>query len=93
MAVLGLAIVGFGQSICFPNLVALISLSTPPDRQGEMLGLNMSNNALARIGGPIYAGQLFSLVSPGAPFALGAFLILPALVMAYQVMKLLPRRT
>ncbi|MDP3855477.1 MFS transporter [Phenylobacterium sp.] len=92
MAVLGLAIVGFGQSICFPNLVGLISISTPPDRQGEMLGLNMSNNALARIGGPIYAGQLFSMVSPGAPFALGCILILPALVLAFQVLKRVPRR-
>lgn len=92
MAVLGLAIVGFGQSICFPNLVGLISLATPPDRQGEMLGLNMSNNALARIGGPIYAGQLFSMISPGAPFALGALLILPAVVLAFQVLKRAPRR-
>ena len=32
----------------------------------------MSNMALARIGGPIYAGQLFSLVDPGA-----AFVVLP----------------
>lgn len=92
MAVLGLAIVGFGQSICFPNLVGLISLSTSPDRQGEMLGLNMSNNAFARIGGPIYAGQLFSMISPGAPFALGALLILPALVLAFQILKRAPRR-
>ena len=89
-AVLGLAIVGFGQSICFPNLVGLISKATPPDRQGEMLGLNMSNNALARIGGPIYAGQLFSLVSPGAPFALTAILIVPALILAIQVARRMP---
>jgi MFS family permease len=92
MAVLGLAIVGFGQSICFPNLVALISLSTPGDRQGEMLGLNMSNNAFARIGGPVYAGQLFTLVSPGAPFLLTAVLIAPAIALAFQVLKRTPRR-
>jgi MFS transporter, DHA1 family, tetracycline resistance protein len=92
MAVVGLAIVAFGQSICFPNLVGLISLSSSPDRQGEMLGLNMSNNALARIGGPIYAGQLFSLISPSAPFALGALLIVPALVLAFQVLKRTPRQ-
>lgn len=90
-AVLGLAIVGFGQSICFPNLVGLISKATSPDRQGEMLGLNMSNNALARIGGPVYAGQLFSLVDPAAPFALTAILIMPALVLAWQVWKRLPQ--
>ena len=85
MAALGLAIVVFGQSITFPNLVAMISMATPPERQGEVLGLNMSNSALARIGGPILAGQLFSAVAPGAPFLLTALLILPALVLARQV--------
>lgn len=93
MAVLGLAIVVFGQSITFPNLVALISMATPSERQGEVLGLNMSNSALARIGGPILAGQLFSLVSPGAPFALTALLILPAIWLCLQIMtKVADRR-
>jgi hypothetical protein len=50
-----------------------------------MLGLNMSCNALARIGGPIYAGQMFSAVSPASPFALTAILILPATWLALQV--------
>ena len=86
MAVIGLAIVVFGQSITFPNLVALISMATPSERQGEVLGLNMSNSALARIGGPILAGQLFSLVAPGAPFALTAILILPAIWLCLQIM-------
>ena len=93
MAVLGLAIVVFGQSITFPNLVALISMATPSERQGEVLGLNMSNNALARIGGPVLAGQLFSLVAPGAPFALTALLILPAIWLCLQIMtKVADRR-
>lgn len=93
MAVVGLAIVVFGQSITFPNLVALISMATPSERQGEVLGLNMSNNALARIGGPVLAGQLFSLVAPGAPFALTALLILPAIWLCLQIMtKVADRR-
>jgi DHA1 family tetracycline resistance protein-like MFS transporter len=91
IAMAGFALVCFGQSICFPNLAGLISRSTSPDRQGEMLGVNMSNNALARIGGPIYAGQLFSLVDPGAPFLLSALLIVPALFLAFQVMRVVPR--
>ena len=91
VAMVGFASVCFGQSICFPNLAGLISRSTSPDRQGEMLGVNMSNNALARIGGPIYAGQIFSLIDPGAPFLLTAILIVPALFMAFQIMRLVPR--
>ncbi|MDO8410143.1 MAG: MFS transporter [Phenylobacterium sp.] len=92
MAVLGLAIVVFGQSLTFPNLVALISMATPAERQGEVLGLNMSNSALARIGGPVLAGQLFSLVAPGAPFALTALLILPAIWLCLQIMARVPDR-
>jgi len=91
VAILGFAFVCIGQSICFPNVSALISRSSPPDRQGEMLGLNMSGMALARIGGPFVAGQLFSLVQPGAPFALSAILILPALWFAATVVRRVPK--
>jgi MFS family permease len=85
VAMAGFAFVCLGQSICFPNIAALISHSAPPHRQGEMLGLNMSGMALARIGGPVLAGQLFSLVAAGAPFAFSAVLILPALWFAFQI--------
>lgn len=91
VAMLGFALVCLGQSICFPNISALISRAAPPDRQGEMLGLNMSGMALARIGGPVAAGQLFSLVAPGAPFAFSALLILPALWFAWAVIRRTPR--
>lgn len=91
VAMVGFAFVCFGQSICFPCLTALISQATPPDRQGETLGLNMSNMALARIGGPIFAGQLFSLIDPGAAFIVTAILIVPASYMAFQILKRMPR--
>jgi predicted MFS family arabinose efflux permease len=90
VAILGFAFVCIGQSICFPNLTALISQAAPPDRQGEMLGLNMSGMALARIGGPVAAGQLFSAVAPGAPFAMAAMLIAPGLWFANEVRKRVP---
>ena len=86
VAILGFALVCLGQSICFPNLTALISQVAPPDRQGEMLGLNMSGMALARVGGPMLAGQMFAL-AVGAPFAVAAFLILPGLWFAGAVRK------
>jgi len=91
VAMLGFALVCVGQSICFPNVSALISRAAPHDRQGEMLGLNMSGMALARIGGPVMAGQLFSAVAIGAPFAFSALLILPALWFASQVVRRMPR--
>jgi len=50
----------------------------------------MSGMALARIGGPVAAGQLFSAIAPGAPFAMAAALILPGLWFAGQVRKRVP---
>lgn len=85
IAMAGFLFVCFGQSICFPNVSALISRAAPPDRQGEMLSVNTSGMALGRIVGPVMAGQAFSLIQPGAPFAISALLILPALWFAWAV--------
>ncbi|HEY5072597.1 MAG TPA: MFS transporter [Caulobacteraceae bacterium] len=87
VAMAGFFTVSFGQSLTFPNIAALISQAAPPDRQGEMLGLNMSGNCLARIGGPLYAGAVFAGVSMGAPFATAVVLVAPALFMALQVSR------
>lgn len=86
LAMVGLFLVVLGQSVTFPNIGAVISHATPPDRQGEMLGLNMAAMALARIVGPLAAAPLFAL-HVGGPFAAAAFLILPALVMANEVRR------
>jgi MFS transporter, DHA1 family, tetracycline resistance protein len=87
VAMAGFFIVSFGQSLTFPNIAALISQVAPAGRQGEMLGLNMAGNCLARFGGPLYASDVFEHVSIGAPFATAALLIAPALVMAAQVVR------
>jgi DHA1 family tetracycline resistance protein-like MFS transporter len=88
--VIGFAFICIGQSLTFPNISALISHSAPPHRQGEMLGLNMGGMALARIGGPVLAGQMFSWFSPAAPFLFTAIMILPALYFATQIRHRVP---
>ena len=85
VAMAGLFTVAFGQSLTFPNISALISQAAPPNRQGEVLGLNMAGNCLARIGGPIWATAAFAHISIGAPFATAAVLIVPGIVLARQV--------
>lgn len=87
LSMLGMVVVMLGQSITFPNIGAVISHASPPERQGEMLGLNMSGMALARILGPLVAAPLFDGVSPSAPFAVAALLILPALFMGTEVRR------
>ena len=86
VAVGGLFLVTLGQSLTFPNISALISQSAPPVRQGEMLGLNMASNALARVIGPV-AGTALFVVSHAAPFVAGALLTLPALALVRAVAR------
>ena len=71
-----------GMSLAMPNISAMISRSSPPDRQGAMLGLNMASGSIARILGPILAGTLYSTLGHHWPFLVGAALTIPAAVMA-----------
>lgn len=78
----------FGHSLAFPNISALISRSTPGDRQGSVLGVHMSAGAFARIVGPPVVGGLFTAVAWDAPYYLCAGLILLAAVVAAQAVRL-----
>jgi DHA1 family tetracycline resistance protein-like MFS transporter len=91
VAILGMIIVALGQSLAFPNIVAIISKAAPHDRQGEMLGLNTAAGALARICGPLVAAPLFTSIGPSAPFSVAAGLCLPAVFMAWRVSKAVRR--
>jgi MFS family permease len=76
------ALTAFGMSLTMPNVSALISRSVDPDRQGQMLGLNMASGSIARILGPIIAGVIYSALGPSWPFLIGALFAIPAAIMA-----------
>jgi len=80
-----------GMSLAMPNISALISRATPPDRQGAMLGLNMASGSIARVVGPILAGALFSGVGHDWPFLVGALLTVPAAIMALNAGRAMRR--
>ncbi|ANC54149.1 multidrug transporter [Brevundimonas sp. GW460-12-10-14-LB2] len=77
-----MAIGACGMSLAMPNISAMISRASPPDRQGAMLGLNMASSSVARIFGPMIAGALFSGLGHDWPFVIGALLTIPAALMA-----------
>nr|WP_297506452.1 MFS transporter [uncultured Caulobacter sp.] len=86
VAVVAVACTAFGQSLVFPCVAALISRASPPDRQGQMLGLNMAAGSLARIGGPLLAGPLFGIVI-GGPYWFGSALMVPAIFFALSIAR------
>ncbi len=72
---LTLAVVGF--ALLTPSAQALISRRTDPARQGEILGVNQSASALARILGPLLGLTLYSATSTHLlPYLFGGGLLL-----------------
>ncbi|WP_312598900.1 MFS transporter [Brevundimonas sp.] len=86
-----MAVGACGMSLAMPNISAMISRASPPDRQGAMLGLNMASSSVARIFGPMIAGALFSGLGHDWPFLIGALLTVPAAVMAVNAGRAIRR--
>ncbi len=80
---LPIAVIGF--SAVTPSLQSLLSLRTPADRQGEVLGTGQSMSALARILGPVAGMQLFDDAHVEWPYWMGAGLMLVGLVLVAQL--------
>lgn len=71
---LALGVVGWG--FMQPSVPAMISKRTDPNRQGEVLGVNQSFSALARILGPVNGIVLFELDPRHVlPYAVSAVLL------------------
>jgi len=84
---------GVGMAMTMPNISAMISRASPPDRQGAMLGLNMAASSSGRILGPIVAGAMFSGLGHDWPLAVGAVLMIPAAMMAINAGRASNRMT
>lgn len=65
-AVAPISVAGF--SALNPSLQSLISINTPADEQGEVLGVAQSLSALARIVGPLVGIPLLKQVGVQAPY-------------------------
>ena len=64
-----LSVLGFGMVT--PSVNALLSLRTPGDEQGGVMGISQSLQSLGRIVGPMVGLSLFGIAWP-LPFRLGA---------------------
>ncbi len=74
MLALAVAVVGF--AFLTPSAQALISRRTPAEKQGEVLGVNQSAAALARILGPLFGNTLYQMTPTHMlPYLFGAGLL------------------
>ena len=80
-----LALMVIGSGVSSPSLTTLVANSAPESQRGEVLGIQQSANALARVIGPPLAGLAFDHIGIGAPFTLGAGVYLIAIVVASRL--------
>ena len=71
-----------------PSLSGLVSLATPAEEQGGVLGIYQSLGSLARAVGPFLGGFVFDVVSPDAPLWMAGIVLAVASLAAAR----LPRR-
>ena len=80
-AVMG--VIAIGSGLTTPSLSSLVSLATPADEQGGILGVYQSLGSLGRATGPFLGGLVFDVVSPGAPLWMaGSVMVLASFVAA-----------
>jgi MFS family permease len=84
LLVMTLAVVGF--ALVTPSVQALISRRSDPAQQGEILGVNQSASAMARILGPMVGLSLFNL-SPShiLPYVVGTGLLILVFGLAWRL--------
>jgi DHA1 family tetracycline resistance protein-like MFS transporter len=82
MLIVAMALLVPGIGFTTPALNALIAEQADEEERGAVMGLAQSASSLGRVIGPMGAGAIFDTLGHGAPFAVGAALMLAALFLA-----------
>lgn len=87
---IAVGVLSIGDGAVTPTSSAVLSLLTPSEEQGEILGFSQGLGGLGRVIGPVIAGTLFTL-GPGAPFLAGGSFALLAILVTLPVMSNIQR--
>ncbi|MBX0326728.1 MFS transporter [Oscillochloris sp. ZM17-4] len=73
-----MGVLAAGSGMATPSLTSLISRRVAPQEQGGVLGGVQAFNSLMMVAGPLFAGLIFDLIGPAAPYFSGALLVAAA---------------
>ena len=86
LAAITVAVIGY--SFVTPSVQALISRRSDPAKQGEILGVNQSVNAMSRILGPMAGISLYYFhFTHVLPYVLSVCLLILALLLTFRVTR------
>jgi DHA1 family tetracycline resistance protein-like MFS transporter len=80
-----LAVFSVGTGFMNPGLSSLVSMTAAADERGTVMGWFQSASALGRVVGPALAGPLYAQVAFGAPYVVGAIVIVPVILLLVTV--------
>ena len=72
---------GIGVGLFNPTVSSIVSKACSANERGAVMGKYHAASAWGRFFGPLWSGLLYSKISMAAPFALGAAIMLPAIVL------------
>ncbi len=90
LLLISVGILSIGDGAVTPTSSAVLSLISPENQQGEILGFAQGIGGLGRTFGPLIAGALFSL-GAGIPFLAGGLFALLAILVTLPVMSNIQR--
>lgn len=83
-------LLAIGHGLSRPSLLAMMSLASREDEQGEAMGAFQSAASMGRILGPMIGGWLYTHAGMGSPFLLAGVLTALGLLGAGAIYKKLP---
>ena len=86
-ALVSLTFLSIGSSLFNPSISSLVSKSADATEQGSVLGIFQGAGSLARVIGPIISGLIVDLLGFGAPYTIGAILMIPTIWMMLRVFQ------
>ena len=89
---ISVTLLGLGTGLINPSLSGSISLLTPEDQQGAVMGVNQSLSALGRIVGPVLGGWFYRDLTHQAPFLAASLIVIFSLLIAISIFKRLPSK-
>lgn len=77
----GLVPFGIGVGLFNPTVSSMVSKTASANERGAVMGQYQAASAMGRVFGPAMSGLLYSKISMAAPFALGAVIMLPVILL------------
>jgi DHA1 family tetracycline resistance protein-like MFS transporter len=85
---LSLVLISVGVGLTNTAVPSLISLMSPPEKQGRVLGLTQSVGSIARIPGPVLSGLMTEFTGLNTSFFFGGLILIIPFLLGCRVFRL-----